>query len=94
MKNFTKSIVKMITLLALGASVNAFAAEKEPQIANDSANLPAELTQNIAKTAIAMGVKEPLMIAKEDSNAKISGSNATVCTFKLSGEKMLGLSCK
>lgn len=94
MKNLTKSMIKMITVLALGASAHAFAAEKEPQIASNTANLPAALTQNIAKTAMAMGVKEPLTIAKDGDNAKISGSNTTVCTVKLSGEKMLGISCK
>lgn len=84
----------MLTLLVAGAT---FAKDVEPKIIADNAHLPAELTINIAKTAVAMGVKEPLTIDKDGTNAKLSGSSSTVCIAKLSGDeapKMLGISCK
>ncbi|UOP04770.1 hypothetical protein [Conchiformibius kuhniae] len=82
--------------VAVGLSVAA-AKSKSPDIREDASGLPAELSENIARAAVAMGVKEPLAIAKAEQNAKVSGSNATVCTVKLSADaepKMLGISCK
>ena len=52
---------------------------------------------SLSASALAMGVKQPLTINKDGNNAKISGSNCTICTAKLSADaepKMLGISCK
>lgn len=87
----------LILLTACALSAPALAKEAEINIANNTSGLSAQLSENLARTAMAMGVKEPLTISKDGSSAKISGSNATVCTAKLSDgaePKMLGISCK
>lgn len=86
-----------ITFLAIGGLSTVLAKEKEPNIQENSSGLSIELSNNIARSAIAMGVQEPLLISKIQNNAKVSGSNATICTVKLSTDeepKMLGISCK
>lgn len=90
-------ITTALTILAMTFATNTFAKDADPQIATDNAHLSSELTFNIAKTAIAMGVQQPLTLNKEGINAKISGSNSTICIAKLSSDaepKMLGISCK
>lgn len=95
MKNTKKTIACFLTIGTLFAANPVFAKDAEPKIAQDTASLPAELTFNIAKVAIANGVKEPLTVSKDGSNAKISGSNATICAIQLSTEnQILGLKCK
>ncbi len=96
-KRLNTTITVLFTTLALGMTGSAFAKDADPNIASNDTNLSAELTLNIAKTAMAMGVKEPLKLTKEGGNAKVSGGSATVCTVKLSADaapKMLGISCK
>lgn len=95
-KKYAAAAIAAMIATAGGLSV-ALAKEKQPDIQANTANLPAELTTSMARTALAMGVKEPLTISKNGNNAKISGSNQAVCTVKLSDgaePKMLGISCK
>ena len=92
---FKTMMTTTFAIFAISLSASALAKDTAP--AADNTNLPSELTFNIAKTAIAMGVKQPLTINKDGNNAKISGSNSTICTAKLSADaepKMLGISCK
>lgn len=98
MKNMrmTAAVLAAVALIGGGLGL-AVAKDNEPAIASDQSGLPAELTANIARTALAMGVKEPLTISKNADSAQISGSNQAVCTVKLSNgaePKMLGISCK
>lgn len=83
-----------LALTALALTTPAFAKDKEPEIAANTSGLSAELSDSIARTAMSMGVKEPLTISKDGANAKVSGSNTTVCTAKLNDGKMMGFSCK
>ena len=94
---FKTMMTTTFAIFAIGLSASTLAKDTAPDIAADNANLSNELTFNIAKTAIAMGVKQPLTINKDGNNAKISGSNSIICTAKLSADaepKMLGISCK
>lgn len=90
----TISTITAIMIVSLSSSL-AMAKNTEPKIANDQANLPTDLTINIANIAISNGVKEPLTIAKDNQHAKIAGTSATTCLIKLSAEnQILGVSCK
>lgn len=94
-KKYAVALIAAITIT--GGFSLAVAQDKEPDIQNNSSGLSVELSNNIARSAIAMGVHEPLNISKIQNNAKISGQNATTCTVKLSNDakpKMLGISCK
>ena len=95
-KKYAAAAIAAMIATAGGLSV-ALAKEKQPDIQSDTSGLPAELSTSIARTALAMGVKEPLSISKHADSAQISGSNQAVCTVKLSNgaePKMLGISCK
>ncbi|WP_315285715.1 hypothetical protein [Neisseria bacilliformis] len=83
----------LLTTLVLAASVHA-AQAKDIKIQENSAGLPAPLTQNLANTAVSMGVQEPLTIKKSGEGVSISGSNATRCNIKLNDGKIAGVSCK
>jgi putative periplasmic protein len=85
------------TALLLAFAVAAFgqqAAAKEIKIQENSAGLSAELTENLAGTAVSMGVKEPLVIKKSGDGVVISGAGATRCNIKLNDDKIAGVSCK
>lgn len=80
--------------MALAFSGSVLAKEKELNIASNSSGLSEELSLNIGRMAVGMGVKEPLIISKSGENAKVSGSGSAVCTIKLLGEKIQGVSCQ
>lgn len=89
-----KTITCILSCFALGLASPVIAKSSEPQIAQDNAKLPSDLTFNIANIAISNGVKEPLNINKDSQHAKISGTNSTTCMIKLSNEnQILGVKC-
>ncbi|MGF6147562.1 Uncharacterised protein [Kingella potus] len=83
----------LLAALALTAAVHT-ASAKDIKIQENSAGLDETLTQNLANTAVSMGVKEPLTIKKSGDGVSISGSNATRCNIKLNDGKIAGVSCK
>ena len=86
---------KIAILLALAAAVAAPAAmAKDSKIQENSAGLSEQLTENLAATAVSMGVKEPLSIRKSADGVTISGSSGTQCNIKLNDGKIAGVSCK
>ena len=86
---------KIAVLLALAAAVAAPAAiAKDIKIQENSAGLSEQLTENLAATAISMGVKEPLSIRKSADGVTISGSSSTRCNITLNDGKIAGVSCK
>ena len=86
---------KIAILLALAAAVAAPAAmAKDINIQENSAGLSEQLTENLAATAVSMGVKEPLSIRKSADGVTISGSSSTRCNIKLNDGKIAGVSCK
>ena len=92
-----KTTVILLTLATLIASPVAMSKEKSIQIKEDSSGLAAEQSENIARTALAMGVKEPITIRKNSQGVAVSGSSATACNVKLSADnppKIQGVSCK
>lgn len=95
--------MKTAKLLALSAaavtlafSVNAYAA-KEVKIASNNTPYSDTHVQQLAATALGMGVKEPVSLTRSGGNVVVSGSGSTQCTFKV-GEgdtpKIQGVSCK
>ena len=54
---FKTMMTTTFAIFAISLSASALAKDTAPDIAADNANLSSELTFNIAKTAIAMGVK-------------------------------------
>ncbi|EGZ44758.1 hypothetical protein [Neisseria wadsworthii] len=91
----------LLTVLSLALSPMAVSKEKSIDIQEDSSGLPAELSENLARTSLSMGVKEPVRIrsSKEGGNnyVVVSGSSSTSCKIKLSKDdepKILGVSCK
>ncbi|WP_107687905.1 hypothetical protein [Neisseria wadsworthii] len=91
----------LLTVLSLALSPMAVSKEKSIDIQEDSSGLPAELSENLARTSLSMGVKEPVSIrsSKEGGNnyVVVSGSSSTRCKIKLSKDdepKILGVSCK
>ncbi|MDO4998372.1 MAG: hypothetical protein Q4E16_07000 [Neisseria sp.] len=82
----------MFTLAIVASSATAMA--KDIQIQENSSGLPADKVENIARTAVAMGAKEPLVLRKSADGVSISGSSATVCNIKLKNEQIQGVSCK
>lgn len=89
-----KKTYMMLIVAAVAISGSVLAKEKELDIASNTSGLSAETTASITKTAVAMGVKEPLNISKSGNDAKVAGSGSTVCTIKLAGETIQGVSCK
>ena len=86
---------KIAVLLALAAAVAAPAAmAKDIKIQENSAGLSEQLTENLAATAVSMGVKEPLSIRKSADGVTISGSSSTRCNIKLNDGNIAGVSCK
>lgn len=90
-----------LTVLSLALSPMAVSKEKSINIAEDTSGLPAALSENLARTSLSMGVKEPVNIrsSNEGGNryAVVSGSSSTSCKIKLSKDdqpKILGVSCK
>lgn len=83
-------------LLALAALASGHAASaKDIQIQENSSGLAAEQSVNIARTAVSMGVKEPLILRKSADGVSVSGAGTTACNIKLSADaKILGVSCK
>ena len=80
---------KIAVLLALAAAVAAPAAmAKDIKIQENSAGLSEQLTENLAATAVSMGVKEPLSIRKSADGVTISGSSGTQCNIKLNDGKI------
>lgn len=95
-----KSLIAL-SALALFAASMAHAGEKALNIASNTSGLSEEFSANIARTAVGMGVKEPLTLSNSVENgvryAVVAGSTATVCKVKLSADaapKIMGLSCK
>lgn len=90
--------MKKMSMMLMAAAVmmtgSALAQEKALNITENTAGLSEQFTTSIAKTAVSMGVKEPLVISKSGNDAKITGATATVCLIKLSGETIQGVSCK
>lgn len=95
--------MKTTKLLALSAaaailafSVNAYAA-KEVKIASNNTPYSDTHVQQLAATALGMGVKEPVSLSRSGGNVVVSGSGSTKCTFKV-GEgdapKIQGVNCK
>lgn len=90
----------IFTLFFSVLAFNTVAAGKEPQIeSNQSSIQDGHLINNIASSAIAMGVKEPLVIVEEQIANKrvltVSGSNHTSCKVPVSdSDQMAGISCK
>lgn len=89
-----KKIQIALLAAALAVAGNVVAKEKELNIASNTSGLSAETVNNIGRTALGMGVQEPLNISKSGDNAKVAGSGSVVCTIKLAGEKIQGVSCK
>lgn len=89
-----KKIVMTFIVATVAISGSIMAKEKELNIASNTSGLSAETTANIAKTAVAMGVKEPLIISKTGNDAKVAGASSTLCTIKLAGETIQGVSCQ
>lgn len=89
-----KKTYMMLMAATIAISGSVLAKEKELDIVSNTSGLSAESTLNIAKTAIAMGVKEPLNISKSGNNAQVAGATSTICTIKLAGETIQGVSCK
>ncbi len=97
--------MKTTKLLALSAaaailafSVNAYAAKaKEVKIASNNTPYSDTHVQQLAATALGMGVKEPVSLSRSGGNVVVSGSGSTKCTFKV-GEgdapKIQGVNCK
>ena len=86
---------KIAILLALATAVATPAAmAKDIKIQENSAGLSEQLTENLAATAVSMGVKEPLSIRKSADGVTISGSSGTQCNIKLNKGKIAGVSCK
>ena len=95
--------MKTTKLLALSAAaailafiVNAYAA-KEVKIASNNTPYSDTHVQQLAATALGMGVKEPVSLTRSGGNVVVSGSGSTKCTFKV-GEgdspKIQGVNCK
>lgn len=89
------------TLSALLASTAAVSKERDLNIQENSSGLPEQLVENIARSSVAMGVKEPLVIRSTNEGgvryAVVSGASVTVCKVKLSADnppKIQGLGCK
>lgn len=81
---------------ALAFSANAYAA-KEVKIASNNTPYSDTHVQQLAATALGMGVKEPVSLNRAGGNVVVSGSNATKCTFKVGDgdtPKIQGVSCK
>ena len=89
-----KKISIALLTVALAVSGSVAAKEKELNIAADTSGLAAEMSQNIGRMALGMGVKEPLLISKSGESVKVAGSGSTVCAIKLAGDKIQGVSCK
>lgn len=91
---------KVFTLLAATAAlsfgVKAYAA-KEIKIADNNTPYTASEVQQLASTAVSMGVGEPVNLNLTNGTLTVTGSNHTSCQFKV-GEgdkpKIQGLSCK
>lgn len=96
-----KFIPVVLVLSGLLANTAAFSKERDLNIQEDSSGLPAQLVDNITRSSVSMGVKEPLVIRSSNEGgvhyAVVSGASATVCKIKLSSgnpPQMQGLSCK
>lgn len=92
----TKLLALSAAAVALAFSVNAYAA-KEVKIASNNTPYSDTHVQQLAATALGMGVKEPVSLTRSGGNVVVSGSGSTKCTFKV-GEgdipKIQGVSCK
>lgn len=87
----------LLTVLSLALSPMAVSKEKAVSIKENSSGLSADQSENIARTAVSMGVKEPVSIRKSGSGATVGGASSASCDFKLSKDaqpKILGVSCK
>lgn len=89
---------KTFAVLLISAAVaSPLALAKDVNIAENSSGLPAAQVENIARAAMALGAKEPLVIKKSSDGVRISGSDSAVCQVKLSQDaepKILNVSCK
>ncbi|MRN36985.1 hypothetical protein ACM67B_04710 [Neisseria sp. CCUG17229] len=92
----TKLLALSVAAAALAFSVNAYAA-KEVKIASNNTPYSDTHVQQLAATALGMGVKEPVSLTRSGGNVVVSGSGSTKCTFKV-GEgdapKIQGVNCK
>ncbi|MFC5920769.1 hypothetical protein ACFPVS_08550 [Neisseria weixii] len=92
----TKLLASSVVAAALAFSVNAYAA-KEVKIASNNTPYSDTHVQQLAATALGMGVKEPVSLTRSGGNVVVSGSGSTKCTFKV-GEgdspKIQGVNCK
>ncbi|PSJ79523.1 hypothetical protein [Neisseria iguanae] len=92
----TKLLALSAATTALVFSVNAYAA-KEVKIASNNTPYSETHVQQLAATALGMGVKEPVSLTRSGGNVVVSGSSSTKCTFKV-GEgdtpKIQGVNCK
>lgn len=92
----TKLLALSVAAAALAFSVNAYAA-KEVKIASNNTPYTNTQVQQLAATALGMGVKEPVSLTRSGGNVVVSGSGSTKCTFKV-GEgdapKIQGVNCK
>ncbi|MCF7521724.1 hypothetical protein L4G92_06655 [Neisseria sp. ZJ106] len=81
--------------VGLGFGVSAYA--KEINISANNTPYSADDAQKLAATALGMGVKEPVSLNHNGGSVTVSGSNATVCTFKVgsgAAPQIQGVSCK
>ncbi|WP_165010879.1 hypothetical protein [Neisseria yangbaofengii] len=92
----TKLLALSVAAAALAFSVNAYAA-KEVKIASNNTPYTDAQVQQLAASALGMGVKEPVSLTRSGGNVVVSGSDSTKCTFKV-GEgdapKIQGVNCK
>ena len=92
----TKLLALSVAAAILAFSVNAYAA-KEVKIASNNTPYSDTHVQQLAATALGMGVKEPVSLTRSGGNVVVSGSGSTKCTFKV-GEgdspKIQGVNCK
>lgn len=95
MKKRTGTI--LLTVLSLALSPMAVSKEKSINIEEDSSGLSSALSENLARTSVSMGVKEPVRIKSSGDGVVVSGASATSCKIKLSKDSspaILGVSCK
>lgn len=86
----------ILTTTLLLLSLPAAAAEKPLKIAENHTDFSVRFIDSIARTSMALGVKEPLIIRSETGAAVVGGSSKVVCRLKLldDREKIGGIACK
>ncbi|QEY24879.1 hypothetical protein [Neisseria animalis] len=94
--NTSKFLALTAVAAGLAFSVNAHAA-KEIKISSNATSYSDSDVQKLASTALNMGVKEPVSLARSGDSVTVSGSSPTKCTFKVgdgAAPQIQGVSCK